>query len=87
MSRILHRGDSMHSSWSSNASVAMSSNYRLGASGDGSVIWSAASFPYALTGTPSVGASIIGTGATTAQWSVGSNVTIYWPLLSLCSEV
>ena len=40
-----------------------------------------------LTGVPSPGATIIGTSSTTAQWATGSNVTVYWPMLSLSNQI
>ena len=40
-----------------------------------------------ITGVPSPGATIIGTSATTAQWSTGGHVTVYWPMLTLSNQI
>ncbi len=40
-----------------------------------------------ITGVPSPGALIIGTSATTAQWSTGGHVTVYWPMLTLSNQI
>ena len=40
-----------------------------------------------VTGVPSPGATIIGTSATTAQWSTGGHVTVYWPMLTLSNQI
>lgn len=40
-----------------------------------------------VTGAPSPGAQILGTSTTTAQWSTGGHVTVYWPLLTLSNQI
>lgn len=70
MSRILHRGDSMHSSRSSNATVAITSNYHLAADGLGGVVWTADDHhaqSHVLATTTGLGADHTTSGLTTGQ--------------------
>jgi len=42
---------------------------------------------FTVTGEPTVGATIMVTSPTTAQWATGGHVTIYWPMLTLCNQI